>query len=560
MLNFVRGYLARFRVLYNNQLDYHRARLLLFFNAALSVYILLYFLNMVVPPILVGRALPLGDLILSIMMLAVVVASHQQLLSGLLYRASSFSLGLVIFMVLAPRLDHLNGTDALLLLLPLIFAAVFLNRSGLLAVGGVMFIAVIYIAIVQNFSQTRVVVDYAGAVPDDLAVLLIGLGLTLLLLWLFGSTGERLASKDLERDERIRHLRNLRSELSKALSENAMMVTVSDTLVGDMKYAYMQVHLNDTAGRLNTYVRTGIGTRFSIRRTDLPLESIIRVANRDQRLVIATQDSLYEERSHLLPSITYGIALPLIVEATSLGVLDVQSDAVVNPFDEQEIAILEIIASDLAQWVARQREKEALEARVAEREESNTALEQQVARLRHQIDQSLGSDWLNYLDSRGQHAIGFDMLASRKALTPAIDLPEHLRPAMMRGEIVIVTQDNEQIVSVPIKQRDEVLGAMSFGLPLQTKLTDRQIEMAYQVANRLATALDNARLVEQTQAQARRERKTSEVATMLLGQQEINTLLDTAAQSFNEALGAIYTRIHVNPDVLMSGSQPEEAL
>ena len=560
MIDYIRRHLAQLDTLYNNALELYRAQRLMFLNAAIMVIAVLQLVSGVLSPILLGETLPLGVLLEFVLLFAVAFIGQRQLFSGQIVRAGSLFVVVVAYMALIPRMDSLNGTDSLLLLLPLIAAAVFLDRVGLMATGGAMLVIVTYIAVIQNFSQTIVTIDYAEAVPGDLSIVLLGLGVSLLLMLMFGSVGTQLARKDLERDERIYYVRQLRGELGKALDENAMMVNVSDTLTRDMEYPYMQVHLSDPEGRLNTYVRTGMGTRFSIRRTEFPIENIIRVANRDRTRVIATHQSQYEERSHLLPSITYGIALPLISGKTTLGVLDVQSDSLENPFDEQEIAVLELIASDLAQWIAQCREKETLEALVAEQTATTAGLEQQVVRLRHQLDQSLGSDWLSYLDSRGHHAIGFDLLASQNKLTPAIDLPEHLRPAMMRGEMVIETQGNEQIVSIPIKQRDEVLGAMSFGLPLDSKLTDRQIEMAYQVANRLATALDNARLVEQTQAQARRERKTSEIATLLLGQQEVHTLLETAAQSFNDALGAIYTRIHVNPELLLSESQTEEAL
>ena len=128
---------------------------------------------------------------------------------------------------------------------------------------------------------------------------------------------------------------------------------------------------------------------------------------------------------------------------------------------------------------------------------------------------------------------------------------------MSRGEPVIEAGRYEQIVNIPIKRRDDVLGAMSFALPLEHKVTERQLEIANAVTNRLAVALENARLVEQSQAQAARERKASEVSSQLLGQQEVNALLETAAQTFSDALGAIYTRIYIEPDALLT--REEEA-
>lgn len=70
------------------------------------------------------------------------------------------------------------------------------------------------------------------------------------------------------------------------------------------------------------------------------------------------------------------------------------------------------------------------------------------------------------------------------------------------------------------------------------------------VANRLGLALENNRLLEQTQAQAQRERKASEVANILLTATSIETLIELAAENFNEALSAINTRIYLEPGVI----------
>jgi hypothetical protein len=182
-------------------------------------------------------------------------------------------------------------------------------------------------------------------------------------------------------------------------------------------------------------------------------------------------------------------------------------------------------------------------------------LQTQVTELRRQYEQTLGSDWVNYLQSRGMAAFGFDLAGRNVGLRPASDLPDHLQAAMQRGEMMTEMRGSEQIINLPIKRFNEVLGAMSFTLPVDHKLTDRQIDMANAVANRLAVALENARLVEQSQAQAARERKAGEISDLLLGQQEISTLLNIAAESFNEALGATFTRIYLEPAALFNRNE-----
>jgi len=218
---------------------------------------------------------------------------------------------------------------------------------------------------------------------------------------------------------------------------------------------------------------------------------------------------------------------------------------------------LQLAATDLAYSFVQVRERTELQSVLQERRSVTERLEAQVIDLQTQLDQSLGGDWLNYVQGRGAEAFGFD-LGQNLSLTRATDLPEYLKPAMARGEPVVEVGTSEQVVNIPIKRRDDVLGAMSFALPLDRQITDRQLEIASAVTDRLAVALENARLVEQSQSQAARQRTASEVSNLLLGQQEVDALLETAAESFSNALGAIYTRIYIEPDALLT--RDEEAL
>ncbi|MFN8375883.1 MAG: GAF domain-containing protein, partial [Anaerolineae bacterium] len=161
--------------------------------------------------------------------------------------------------------------------------------------------------------------------------------------------------------------------------------------------------------------------------------------------------------------------------------------------------------------------------------------------------QGVSTVWDRYLQRRGQESFGFDVNPEIELPMPANDLPDVMRPALQLGELHVTRESAEQIISVPIKIGDQTLGAMSFALPQDRPLSQRQIDLAQSVADRLALALDNTRLLEQTQAQALRERKANEAGNQLISANNVNTLLDMAAETFNEALGAIFTRIYVQP-------------
>jgi hypothetical protein len=101
---------------------------------------------------------------------------------------------------------------------------------------------------------------------------------------------------------------------------------------------------------------------------------------------------------------------------------------------------------------------------------------------------------------------------------------------------------------IPLVVRGKLIG--SIGLDQFTRdrfFTPEMIDTAQALAAQLVISLENIRLYEQSQMQAQRERKASEVASLLISATDVESVLNLAAQSFNEALGAIHTRVHIEP-------------
>ena len=482
---------------------------------------------------------------------AIVVALIQRfLLIGELRFASPIFVTMVTFTVAQSLSQSIHGTQAVWLIVSVVTAGILLGRRDFTIALVFNLIIVGLAALSQTQLVEAVTIIPAQLVQNDLVLLLGAIVIITSLMYLFSSTADDIAVEILDYDERLEWLVAYRQQLGQAQIENDALVMTSQLLTEQMLYTFSQVHLNDEEGRLFTYTRTGMGTRHTVSRANLEIENAVRVAARLQEAVLISNSDSYEQRSHLLPSVNYAAAIPLMVGGRCIGVLDVQTSSEISPFDEREMLVLRMIATELGLRLDEVRRTGELLQVNGEQETANERLQAELANLRRQLDQSLGGEWARYLRNRHRSAIGFDLSGQNFQLTPASDLPEHLLAAMRKGEMVIEQGRNEQTVNVPISRRDEMLGAMSFALPLDRKLTNRQIDMARSVANRLAVALENARLVEQSQDQVARERKAGEVANVLLGQQEVDMLLNTAAESFQQALGAIYTRIYIDPDAL----------
>jgi GAF domain-containing protein len=110
--------------------------------------------------------------------------------------------------------------------------------------------------------------------------------------------------------------------------------------------------------------------------------------------------------------------------------------------------------------------------------------------------------------------------------------------------------DLRAFMVAPLSSRGQLLGAMSVGSLRPYAYSDTDVTIFQQMATQLGVALENARLFAQSQAQALREHKASEVANALMTATNMRSLLDLAAEQFNDAMGAVYTRITLQPDVV----------
>lgn len=245
----------------------------------------------------------------------------------------------------------------------------------------------------------------------------------------------------------------------------------------------------------------------------------------------------------------FGLAVPIQHAGRLLGVLDIQTDTDV-PFSANQIETAGLFAGMLGTTLGNAHLLEDLQRQLAHQETTAARLQEQLVELQRREQHRVGDTWGAYLQERGAAALGFDFQAEEGTPVPARDLPDDLRRTLEQGAPYIEERGDERIIHVPITFRSQTLGAMAFTLPANQELTSRQLEMAQVISERLALALENMRLFEQSQSQAQREYKAGRLTSQLIGAKDVSALLDLAAEQFNEALGAVHTRIYLQPDLL----------
>jgi GAF domain-containing protein/ABC-type uncharacterized transport system substrate-binding protein len=231
------------------------------------------------------------------------------------------------------------------------------------------------------------------------------------------------------------------------------------------------------------------------------------------------------------------VALPLHSRGKVLGAMTVHS---VEPsaFDSADIAVLQTLVDQVAVALANAR----LFA-----EAQDTLREMEAIHQRY-----LGEAWRVYARSRsslGYERVGGDVKPIDQAL------PEAQQAMDEQGPVVAGASRDSFSLVVPIMLRGQAVGALGFEDPEgQRNWGPEEIATAKALAEQLALAADNLRLLEETQSRAIRERLTGEIAEQLRGSLDPDTILKTTVRELGRALGAERTSVEVSGPVRDDGT------
>lgn len=257
--------------------------------------------------------------------------------------------------------------------------------------------------------------------------------------------------------------------------------------------------------------------------------SVIGQVTEQGRIVIArdTAASQVHRRNEFLPDTRAELAIPLRLGNEVIGALDVQSRQA-DAFDDDLIGVLQTMADQLAVAI------------------QNARLYQEAMRRAEQIDHANRAAtiraWQEYMT--GQRA---DSIVRSAGVATDADLSELRRRAIAEGKPVIgePTERSTIPVAVPITLRGQTLGAVEWELP-ERGFSSERVDLARELADRLALSLENARLFEESRQAAERERLVNAISARLTTQPTIDDILETAVREVGQALRApkVEVRLH----------------
>ena len=262
-------------------------------------------------------------------------------------------------------------------------------------------------------------------------------------------------------------------------------------------------------------------------------------------------DAVYFDNPDM-PDTHSEMALPLKRGDQVVGALDVQSTEAAA-FTEEDASVLQTLADQIAIAIEN--------ARLFQ--QTQRALEEMQALQRYYV----AHEWRRLTAQRTEFAAEYrrrgiapletiwspEMKIALAQETPvswpdlsAVDLPGDDQD----GE----TEDLSSLparsaLAVPIKLRGEVIGVLDLQATDEPRdWTEEEMSMVSAVADQVALALENARLLEETQRRAERERLTSQITARIRAAGDMDDILRTTVQEVRRALGVSHGVIRLGAE------------
>jgi GAF domain-containing protein len=123
-----------------------------------------------------------------------------------------------------------------------------------------------------------------------------------------------------------------------------------------------------------------------------------------------------------------------------------------------------------------------------------------------------------------------------------------MRQAFAGEQSVVVTQDREaHIAAVPVRVRGEVIGVLEVQRGGDRPWTDEELDMAETLVERLALAVENARLYEQATQATEREQVINKITQDVQSATTIDEILQSALMELGQVLGASRGVVQISP-------------
>lgn len=228
-----------------------------------------------------------------------------------------------------------------------------------------------------------------------------------------------------------------------------------------------------------------------------------------------------------LPQTASEMAVPITFGERVIGVLDIQSTEPLA-FTQEDVEVMRVLANQVAIAVENARLYASSRRLLAEMQAT--------------YRQYLQTEWERL--ARQVRGVRYSPRGV-EPLTEPLERPE-VESAARSGKPVVVEKD-ERALAIPLKVREEVVGVLHIRPGnTSTRWQEDDLALAQAVADRASLALENARLLQEAQRRAVRERTISDIASRISASVNLRNILQTAVEELARVMPGAEVTVQIH--------------
>lgn len=311
--------------------------------------------------------------------------------------------------------------------------------------------------------------------------------------------------------------------ISSTLDLDSLLHQITTTISREFGFYHVGVFLLDTAGEyavlsaansMGGEVMLARGHRLKV--GEKGLVGFVAGTGKARVALDTGADAVFFNNPDL-PETRSEIALPLHAGDRVIGVLDVQSTEP-NAFSQEDVAILSTMADQVSIAIQNARQNEETQKALAESE----ALSRQFVQ----------AGWSQF--TKKQNLLGIRHTGAKATLLYAKNGKGGKDDSGGTGPLK--PKSRGAVLSLPIRLRGQVIGTVDVRAPDNRQWDQDEMDIVTAIIERAAIAMENSRLLAESQKRAAKERVIGEISARISAQSEVDELLKTAALELNRNL------------------------
>ncbi len=499
----------------------------------------------------------------------IVMGSRVAMMRGRLRFASAlFVWGIWLPSLAVTLLSSLRSLLSVALVSTLVIAGLLLGRRATVWMAALTSLSVLILAIAGILGYSFPETLFPSPVQASWAVMTIGLVMTVLPLNIAlrnlndALTRSRQYAREVE-EQRVRlaavveertsdlERRTRYVRAASAMAEETAMLTVDLTrllvrateIIGEtFGYYHTALYLlNDSGLWAELQAASGAGREMLLAqqyRVPVDVQSVVGLVAQSGTYRVALRAGAEAPffNNPDLPAAHSELALPLRVGGQIIGVLDVQSVSLTEPWTEA-LTALQPLVDQLAVAINGVRLLQQVQAAADADRRAHGELTR--------------TGWTQLLQSRPD--LGF--LGTRQGVVPAGDVWRSEMAAVLQSSRPVVAADDATRLAIPLRAGGQVIGVL--GGQKANGWTTEEITLLEALVEQLDAAMERARLYQDTQRRAARERLLREVTAHVRSSSDPETVLTTLLREVGNVLGrATFVRLGSAEQLLQEAALP----